>query len=86
MRISVSTKSTKTKRQPESNLTVLFCVCSGAVLPEYSRVRVPDDHAIADLAMYNYIEVINNWFIVSSNNACCFFVLRILCCSWLDRV
>uniref|UniRef100_A0A3Q3W8Y4 Kynurenine 3-monooxygenase n=1 Tax=Mola mola TaxID=94237 RepID=A0A3Q3W8Y4_MOLML len=27
------------------------------VLPEYSRVRVPDDHAIADLAMYNYIEV-----------------------------
>ncbi|KAK3573460.1 hypothetical protein QTP86_024674 [Hemibagrus guttatus] len=27
-----------------------------AVLPEYSRVRVPDDHAIADLAMYNYIE------------------------------
>lgn len=31
---------------------------SGAVLPEYSRVRVPDDHAIADLAMYNYIEVI----------------------------
>uniref|UniRef100_A0A3B3YVZ2 FAD-binding domain-containing protein n=1 Tax=Poecilia mexicana TaxID=48701 RepID=A0A3B3YVZ2_9TELE len=29
-----------------------------AVLPEYSRVRVPDDHAIADLAMYNYVEVI----------------------------
>uniref|UniRef100_A0A4W4ECQ6 Kynurenine 3-monooxygenase n=1 Tax=Electrophorus electricus TaxID=8005 RepID=A0A4W4ECQ6_ELEEL len=28
-----------------------------AVLPEYSRVRVPDDHAIADLAMYNYIEM-----------------------------
>uniref|UniRef100_A0A087XYQ2 Kynurenine 3-monooxygenase n=1 Tax=Poecilia formosa TaxID=48698 RepID=A0A087XYQ2_POEFO len=28
-----------------------------AVLPEYSRVRVPDDHAIADLAMYNYVEV-----------------------------
>uniref|UniRef100_A0A096LQM3 Kynurenine 3-monooxygenase n=1 Tax=Poecilia formosa TaxID=48698 RepID=A0A096LQM3_POEFO len=27
-----------------------------AVLPEYSRVRVPDDHAIADLAMYNYVE------------------------------
>lgn len=29
----------------------------GVVLPEYTRVRVPDDHAIADLAMYNYIEV-----------------------------
>ncbi|KAI5107865.1 kynurenine 3-monooxygenase, partial [Silurus meridionalis] len=28
-----------------------------AVLPEYSRVRVPDDHAICDLAMYNYIEM-----------------------------
>ncbi|XP_040034018.1 kynurenine 3-monooxygenase isoform X1 [Gasterosteus aculeatus] len=38
-----------------------------AVLPEYSRVRVPDDHAIADLAMYNYIEmrahVNSKWFI-----------------------
>ncbi|XP_056291949.1 kynurenine 3-monooxygenase [Pseudoliparis swirei] len=38
-----------------------------AVLPEYSRVRVPDDHAIADLAMYNYIEmrahVNSNWFL-----------------------
>ncbi|KAL4641262.1 kynurenine 3-monooxygenase [Arapaima gigas] len=36
------------------------------VLPEYSRVRVPDDHAIADLAMYNYIEmrahVNSRWF------------------------
>lgn len=31
---------------------------TAAVLPEYSQVRVPDDHAIADLAMYNYIEVI----------------------------
>ncbi|ROK15734.1 Kynurenine 3-monooxygenase [Anabarilius grahami] len=28
-----------------------------AVLEEYSRVRVPDDHAIADLAMYNYVEM-----------------------------
>lgn len=28
-----------------------------AVLEEYTRVRVPDDHAIADLAMYNYVEV-----------------------------
>ena len=34
-----------------------LCVCAGAVLPEYTRVRVPDDHAIADLAMYNYVEV-----------------------------
>nr|XP_057920628.1 kynurenine 3-monooxygenase isoform X2 [Doryrhamphus excisus] len=39
----------------------------GAVLPEYTRVRVPDDHAIADLAMYNYIEmrshVNSKWFL-----------------------
>ncbi|RXN37251.1 kynurenine 3-monooxygenase [Labeo rohita] len=28
-----------------------------AVLKEYTRVRVPDDHAIADLAMYNYVEM-----------------------------
>ncbi|KAM9847491.1 kynurenine 3-monooxygenase [Aulostomus maculatus] len=38
-----------------------------AVLSEYSRVRVPDDHAIADLAMYNYIEmrahVNSKWFL-----------------------
>lgn len=34
-------------------------LCVGVVLPEYTRVRVPDDHAIADLAMYNYVEVIN---------------------------
>lgn len=40
----------------------------GAVLPEYTRVRVPDDHAIADLAMYNYIEVI---MINVSINLCC---------------
>ncbi|XP_056148062.1 kynurenine 3-monooxygenase [Lampris incognitus] len=37
------------------------------VLPEYTRVRVPDDHAIADLAMYNYIEmrahVNSKWFL-----------------------
>ncbi|XP_017290560.1 kynurenine 3-monooxygenase [Kryptolebias marmoratus] len=37
------------------------------VLPEYSRVRVPDDHAIADLAMYNYVEmrahVNSRWFL-----------------------
>ncbi|XP_013876616.1 kynurenine 3-monooxygenase [Austrofundulus limnaeus] len=38
-----------------------------SVLPEYSRVRVPDDHAIADLAMYNYVEmrahVNSKWFL-----------------------
>ncbi|TRY55870.1 hypothetical protein DNTS_029121 [Danionella cerebrum] len=27
------------------------------VLQEYTKVRVPDDHAICDLAMYNYIEM-----------------------------
>ncbi|XP_060087509.1 kynurenine 3-monooxygenase isoform X2 [Heteronotia binoei] len=36
-------------------------------LPEFSRLRVPDDHAISDLAMYNYIEmrshVNSKWFI-----------------------
>uniref|UniRef100_A0A8D0HIQ4 L-amino-acid oxidase n=1 Tax=Sphenodon punctatus TaxID=8508 RepID=A0A8D0HIQ4_SPHPU len=41
----------------------LFSVC----LPEFSRLRVPDDHAISDLAMYNYIEmrahVNSTWFI-----------------------
>uniref|UniRef100_A0A096LYC7 Kynurenine 3-monooxygenase n=1 Tax=Poecilia formosa TaxID=48698 RepID=A0A096LYC7_POEFO len=36
-----------------------------AVLPEYSRVRVPDDHAIADLAMYNYVEMINHLILKS---------------------
>ncbi|XP_028676194.2 kynurenine 3-monooxygenase [Erpetoichthys calabaricus] len=36
-------------------------------LQEFSRLRVPDDHAISDLAMYNYIEmrahVNSKWFI-----------------------
>ncbi|XP_059002686.1 LOW QUALITY PROTEIN: kynurenine 3-monooxygenase [Mustela lutreola] len=40
-----------------------FSVC----LPEYSRLRIPDDHAISDLSMYNYIEmrahVNSRWFI-----------------------
>lgn len=42
-------------------------LCAGVVLPAYTRVRVPDDHAIADLAMYNYVEVrtvptmVNRW-------------------------
>lgn len=45
---------------------VVTCVLSaGVVLPEYTRVRVPDDHAIADLAMYNYIEVTNISFITA---------------------
>ncbi|XP_059504623.1 kynurenine 3-monooxygenase isoform X1 [Stegostoma tigrinum] len=39
------------------------CKC----LPEFSRLRVPDCHAIADLAMYNYVEmrkhVNSKWFI-----------------------
>lgn len=29
----------------------------GMCLPEFSRLRIPDDHAISDLSMYNYIEV-----------------------------
>ncbi|XP_055495545.1 kynurenine 3-monooxygenase-like isoform X1 [Leucoraja erinacea] len=36
-------------------------------LPEFTRLRVPDDHAIGDLAMYNYVEmrehVNSKWFI-----------------------
>lgn len=48
-------------RKTESKLSIKHPLCTllGAVLPEYTRVRVPDDHAIADLAMYNYIEVIH---------------------------
>uniref|UniRef100_A0A8C7DAI7 Kynurenine 3-monooxygenase n=1 Tax=Oncorhynchus kisutch TaxID=8019 RepID=A0A8C7DAI7_ONCKI len=42
-----------------------------AVLPEYTRVRVPDDQAIADLAMYNYVEmrehVNSKWFLFRKN-------------------
>ncbi|XP_074857485.1 kynurenine 3-monooxygenase isoform X1 [Carettochelys insculpta] len=38
-----------------------------ACLPEFSRLRVPDDHAISDLAMYNYTEmrahVNSTWFL-----------------------
>nr|KAF6276406.1 kynurenine 3-monooxygenase [Pipistrellus kuhlii] len=26
-------------------------------LPEFSRFRIPDDHAVSDLSMYNYVEV-----------------------------
>lgn len=59
------------------NTEVFACVVSaGVVLPEYTRVRVPDDHAIADLAMYNYIEVMNISFIpalsaVRGPHICC---------------
>ncbi|XP_078728169.1 kynurenine 3-monooxygenase isoform X2 [Lampetra fluviatilis] len=39
----------------------------GRVLPEFSRLRAPDDQAIVDLAMYNYIEmrahVNSRWFL-----------------------
>lgn len=34
-----------------------FFLLPAACLPEFSRLRVPDDHAISDLAMYNYVEV-----------------------------
>ncbi|XP_024431740.2 LOW QUALITY PROTEIN: kynurenine 3-monooxygenase [Desmodus rotundus] len=40
-------------------------------LPEFSRLRIPDDHAISDLSMYNYIEmrahVNSRWFIFQKN-------------------
>ncbi|XP_007481618.1 kynurenine 3-monooxygenase isoform X1 [Monodelphis domestica] len=40
-------------------------------LPEFSRLRIPDDHAISDLSMYNYIEmrahVNSKWFIFQKN-------------------
>lgn len=36
-------------------------------LPEFSRFRIPDDHAISDLSMYNYVEmrahVNSRWFL-----------------------
>uniref|UniRef100_A0A8C2TKP5 Kynurenine 3-monooxygenase n=1 Tax=Coturnix japonica TaxID=93934 RepID=A0A8C2TKP5_COTJA len=49
-----------------SQLALCF-LSPGACLPEFSRLRVPDDHAISDLAMYNYVEmrehVNSTWFI-----------------------
>ncbi|KAM5237694.1 kynurenine 3-monooxygenase [Ctenodactylus gundi] len=40
-------------------------------LPEFSRVRIPDDHAISDLSMYNYMEmrahVNSRWFLFQKN-------------------
>lgn len=40
-------------------------------LPEFSRVRIPDDHAISDLSMYNYIEMrahVNSWWFIFQKN------------------
>ena len=36
----------------------------GMCLPEFSRFRIPDDHAISDLSMYNYIEVSWDGFVI----------------------
>lgn len=40
-------------------------------LPAFSRLRIPDSHAISDLSMYNYIEmrahVNSSWFIFQKN-------------------
>ncbi|XP_059533832.1 kynurenine 3-monooxygenase isoform X2 [Myotis daubentonii] len=40
-------------------------------LPEFSRFRIPDDHAVSDLSMYNYVEmrahVNSRWFIFHKN-------------------
>lgn len=47
-----------------------YHLLSGAVLPEYTRVRVPDDHAIADLAMYNYIEVMHIYSLIALCETC----------------
>lgn len=55
-----------------------MCIPLGAVLPEYTRVRVPDDHAIADLAMYNYIEVIHIFFLIWKQEV----VVKILYTVW----
>lgn len=48
------------------------------MLPEYTRVRVPDDHAIADLAMYNYVEVINIPIVIT---ALLPFTVPAICCN-----
>ena len=34
------------------------------VLPAFSEIRCEDAHAICDLAMYNYIEVKNHFFLI----------------------
>lgn len=47
-------------------------------LPEFSRLRIPDDHAISDLSMYNYIEASENvWFY--SMRSCTDILINILC-------
>ncbi len=51
-----------------------YALPAAAVLEEYTRVRVPDDHAIADLAMYNYVEVGHEL------NVCCKLYLNTKCC------
>lgn len=33
-------------------------IFAGTCVPEFSQLRVPDAHAISDLAMYNYKEVL----------------------------
>lgn len=52
-----------------------FSMC----LPEFSRFRIPDDHAISDLSMYNYIEmrshVNSRWFIFQKNIERCLHAL-----------
>ncbi|KAM6217442.1 kynurenine 3-monooxygenase [Rhynchocyon petersi] len=52
-----------------------FSLC----LPEFSRFRIPDDHAISDLSMYNYIEmrahVNSRWFIFQKNIERCLHAL-----------
>ncbi|XP_004711821.1 kynurenine 3-monooxygenase [Echinops telfairi] len=48
-------------------------------LPEFSRFRIPDDHAVSDLSMYNYIEmrahVNSRWFIFQKNIERCLHAL-----------
>uniref|UniRef100_A0A8D1DD68 Kynurenine 3-monooxygenase n=1 Tax=Sus scrofa TaxID=9823 RepID=A0A8D1DD68_PIG len=52
-----------------------FSMC----LPEFSKFRIPDDHAISDLSMYNYIEmrshVNSRWFIFQKNIERCLHAL-----------
>lgn len=65
-----------------TNLMIHFSYAlpAAAVLKEYTRVRVPDDHAIADLAMYNYVEVGHQL------NVCCnrLLYLNTRCCHFLQ--
>lgn len=56
------------------------------MLPEYTRVRVPDDHAIADLAMYNYVEVLLFEFIYSYLNQNFSVTLSYQCDTYAPRL